>query len=489
MKRLPFIICLSALMASCSVDMTEIDSRPCIFPDYTDVTVPQQIAPPSFRIDEDASRFKTEFSIDGASVCKASGKEVRIPKHRWKRMLASADSISVKVSAKAGDGWKTFKAFNIYVTKDPVDRYVSYRLIPPSFQKYEEISISQRDLFSYKEKLIYSNTLVQRGNRGEGQCINCHSFQNWDAGHMQFHARQYKGGTVIIKDGKFQKVNLKTDATISAGVYPAWNPKYDFIAYSTNTTVQEFHTGGTNRIEVFDAESDLVLYDLEKNRITGISCDPEQLECFPAWSPDGRTLYYVSARLALDEMTDPLSWIAAHPDSVRYSIMKRSFDPATKCWSDADTVFDAASMGMSATLPRISPDGRYLMFTMARYGVFHIWHPDADLYILDLESGCIRCLDELNSPHTESYHSWSSNGKWVVFGSRRADETCTRLYFAHIEEDGHFSKPFQLPQASTDYDWERLCSYNIPEFTVNKVKTGPLKIARKIRKSDAIQAN
>ena len=76
----------------------------------------------------------------------------------------------------------------------------------------------------------------------------------------------------------------------------------------------------------------------------------------------------------------------------------------------------------------------------------------------------MRPADELNSDDTESYHSWSSNGKWVVFSSRRLDGRYTRLYIAHFDGEGHFSKPFLLPQKKMSYNDLRLRSYNIPEF-------------------------
>ena len=56
---------------------------------------------------------------------------------------------------------------------------------------------------------------------------------------------------------------------------------------------------------------------------------------------------------------------------------------------------------------------------MAPFGTFHIWHPESDLYVVDLETGENRELTEANSDDTESYHSWSSNSRWIVFSSRR----------------------------------------------------------------------
>lgn len=102
----------------------------------------------------------------------------------------------------------------------------------------------------------------------------------------------------------------------------------------------------------------------------------------------------------------------------------RNLKPLILQFGPRELVYAADSMGVSATFPRISPDGRYLMFTQAQYGIFHIWHHDADLWLLDLKTGEARCMDEINSNDTESYHSWSSNitFKRLPYLSRRREK-------------------------------------------------------------------
>ena len=179
---------------------------------------------------------------------------------------------------------------------------------------------------------------------------------------------------------------------------------------------------------------------------------------------------------------------------VRYSLYRRPFTLKEKSFGEREMVYDAAADSMSATLPRISPDGRWLLFTMGSHGVFHIWHRDADLYLLDLqqanEEGQTiqpRRLDEVNSDNVESYHSWSSNGRWIIFSSRRTDGNFTRPYIAHFDGKGHFSKPFELPQKNPQYHRELLRSYNIPEFMTGPVTIRPQQFASAVRK-DSIKA-
>ena len=171
-----------------------------------------------------------------------------------------------------------------------------------------------------------------------------------------------------------------------------------------------------------------------------------------------------------------------HSKELKYNIYKKSFNPETMTFGERELVFDAMSHDMSATLPRVSPDGRWLLFTMGKYGVFHIWHHDADLWMLDLQTGGARPAKEINSSDTESYHSWSSNGKWVVFSSRRDDGTYTRPFFAHIDKNGHFTKPFELPCADPDYHRQFMKCYNIPEFMKGPVTIRPQDFADVLKK-------
>jgi dipeptidyl aminopeptidase/acylaminoacyl peptidase len=163
------------------------------------------------------------------------------------------------------------------------------------------------------------------------------------------------------------------------------------------------------------------------------------------------------------------------------------FDIEQRTFGEPRLLIDAESIGMSALLPRISPDGRYLLFSMAEYGTFHIWHKNSDLYLLDFQNNTIRSLEEVNSKDTESYHSWSSSGRWIVFSTRRDDGSYTRPYIAYFDEQGRAGKPFILPQKDPDFHLDFLKSYNIPEFMKEPVGISPRKFARTL-KGDAIQA-
>ena len=480
---------VALLFVSCGHQVPESfwekDELPNIYPDYTNVTVPINIAPLTFEIDGKVDDVVARLSVGEEEVV-CGGPKIQPDVDDWHRLAEAAKgkAINVEVYVKDNDNWTRFKPFNIYVSPDSIDPYISYRLISPSYVTYEELTINQRCLENYEESVVFDNMLCSEGT--QGQCINCHNYQQYNPDRMQFHARQNMGGTVIAYDGKIQKINMRNDSILSAGVYPTWHPWLPFIVYSTNMTGQIFHSVNPNKIEVFDSESDLIAYNVEKNEVTNIEKDPAEMECFPFWAPDGKTLYYCSAHFEYsDSVGDKGLEFITRTQEAKYNLYKKRFDPETMQFGPRELVFAADSLGKSATLPRISPDGRYLMFTLAKYGVFHIWHHDADLFLLDLQTGEVRNMEEINSPDTESYHSWSSKGRWVVFSSRRYDGNYTRPFIAHVDEKGIGTKPFELPCADPDYHRQFLKCYNIPEFMRGPVTIRPQKFAD-ILKQDAV---
>lgn len=485
MKNLVILIAATTLLMACGNKIpqtfSESDELPNIYPDYVDVTVPINIAPLTFEMDEKVDDMVARLSA-GSEELICGGNKVQPDADDWRRLAESAkgNAIKVEVYVEKYGYWKRYKPFNIYVSPDSIDPYISYRLISPSYVTYEELTINQRCLENYDEQVIYDNMLCSEG--ASGQCINCHNYQQYNPGRMQFHARQNMGGTIIAYDGNIQKIGMGSDSILSAGVYPTWHPWLPLIVYSTNKTAQIFHSVDANKIEVFDTESDLIAYDVEKNEVTNIENDPTELECFPFWAPDGKTLYYCSAHFEYKDTIDHGKEFVTRTEEVKYNLYKKSFNPETLQFGPRELVFAADSLDKSATLPRVSPDGRYLMFTLAKSGVFHIWHHDADLWMLNLQTGEVRCMEEINSPDTESYHSWSSNGRWVVFSSRRYDGNYTRPFIAHIDKKGNGTKPFELPSADPDYHRQFLKCYNIPEFMRGPVTIKPQEFADALKR-------
>lgn len=185
------------------------------------------------------------------------------------------------------------------------------------------------------------------------------------------------------------------------------------------------------------------------------------METYPDWAPDGRSIYFCSAPLPWkpDAPFPPEGW-----DQVRYELRRVSYDPETGAVGEAETLVSAEEAGGSVLLPRVSPDGRYVLFTVCDYSCFPVFQPSSDLCLLDVRTGEWRRLDELNSRESESWHSWSRDSRWVAFSSKRDDGLLTRTYLSRLGDDGRFSKPFAVPQQDPDLDRSWLKTRSVPEL-------------------------
>lgn len=463
-----FSLVLAACSTSVPSDAKLAGQKPNIYPDYDSVTIPANIAPLNFDINEPGSDYVARLRV-GDQTLVVDGKTTDFDIDKWHSMLKSGERAEIDVFVKRSGKWLQYSPI-VFDIAEEIDPYISYRLIEPSYENFEKMRIAQRCVENFEERDIWNNCPFSGDS--VGQCVNCHSYQNYNRdGNMQLHLRSNLGGTVIYRDGKGVKVNLKTPQTISAGVYPSWHPSLPIIAYSTNTTHQHLHSADRNKVEVQDAASDLVLYDCDANTLQIIANSPTEWETFPYWNHDGTALYYASATVPNMHPDSLNVWKTLNYKDLKYNIYLRSFDAASRTFGPVDTIYYAAADSCSATFPRESRDGRFLLFTRAEYGQFHIWHHDADLWLKDLETGELRPATPLNSPDTESYHSFSSSGRWIIFSSRREDGNYTRLYIAHFAPDGTIGKPFLLPQRSPEHNTERLLSYNIPEFMLAPAPT------------------
>ena len=459
----------------------EAKSLPAIFPDYCDVTIPCNIAPLNFMLPADeyeecVARLTTP---DGKQQTYGKGVKVQIPESEWQDMLdaSKGKSIKVEVWGQKEGAWLSFNTFEIHVALEPIDEYLSYRLIEPSYVAWTYMEIAQRNITTFEESQIFNNEITMN-NKKIGQCINCHSYQNYRTDNMLFHVRLSNAGTVIVNDGKVSRVNMKRDYTISGGVYPSWHPTAKLVAFSTNKTRQAFHTVHPNKIEVYDLASDMILYDVETDSVSVVSEDPDLLEVYPTWSPDGRYLYYCKSVPLPEEMRD--KDIRTTYPKIQYNLYRRSFDLATHGFGEEELVYDAASDDKSVTLPRISPDGRYLLFALGQYGCFHSRHHDADIVCIPMDKYAGTALTwETSSPldltvvnskdYSDSYPSWSSNGHWIMLASRRDDDNYSRVYFAYFN-NGKVEKAFMMPQEDPELHVSLLKSYNRPEFMVEPVR-------------------
>ena len=483
------LLLLTGCTPSLPKDTDKCMHKPHLSVDIDSAVLPPNIAPMNFRIEEKGDDYRAHFwseaNHEGFVV---EGAAIDIDEDRWHELLdaTKGKTLHCDIYVAEKGKWTQYLSVVNPIATDSIDPFITYRLIEPGYVDYEEMSINQRSLTSFDEQQVYNNRLLSDGGQN-GQCMNCHTPRNYNRdGRSMMHVRQLHGGTVFVDGNHLTKVNLKTDSTLSAGVYPAWHPTLDLIAFSTNSTGQSFHTRDAQKIEVIDYGSDLILYDISSNTVYDIDKRKDEYESFPTWSPNGQTLYYIAAHHEQQTAYIDTELNRGYQE-LHYNIYCRHFDPKTHRFGDRQLVFDAAALGKSAAQPRLSPDGRWLLFSLADYGQFHVWHESADLWAIDLTTQKASALKAVNSKRMESYHCWSSNGRWILFTSRRDDGNYTRLYMAYFDRQGRVHKAFPLPQRRTDYYENLFKSYNTPEFLVRPVEVSMSRWATDICR-DPVQA-
>ena len=483
MKLLHYILPAALLLSACASEGTlpqsfsETKDSLQLFPDYRDIVIPPNIAPLNVQVKNPGSAYTASITGKKGQIIVNANEEgkLQIDTTEWRQLLSDnkGGELRVAIYAEQEAGWVKFPEYAITVAQEEIDPYLSYRLIEPSYELYRQLGIYQRNLTNFTEKPIYENNRTYDADNNH--CVNCHNYQNYSTEHMLFHVRANHGGTIFIDNGKARKMNMKCDSVLSNCVYPSWHPKKNWVVFSSNLTGQAFHTIDKQKIEVLDYGSDLVFFDVDNGTLTNIIKGKEAMETFPNWAPDGSRVYYCSAATPfLTDLPDSVhsDALLARYDSIRYNLMSIPFDEQTRTFGEpvVEVKCDSAS---SITLPRVSPDGRYVLFTMGDFGQFHIWHKSSDLYVKDLQTGAVRPLSAANSADVDSYHTWSSNGRWIVFSSRRDDGSYTRPYIAYFDKDGRDHKAFLLPQEDPEHNLYLMKSYNVPELTRDAVRTTP----------------
>jgi Tol biopolymer transport system component len=457
------------------------------YPGYTAATIPPNFAPLNLKILESGRRFCLRITAAAGTPIEIFSGDgiIRIDPEKWHSLLAAnrGSELRMDLYTKGANGWRHFNPVRHRVAAEDIDPYVSYRYIPAVFDRWDRIQLRQRDLRSFDDHLVIDtlNSSDPDGNTAEGICVNCHTFLNQGTEKMLVHVRPGRKGQspamVLVNRGEARKVDTRTGGAPAA--YSSWHPSGKLLAFSRNSLVQMFHTAGVETREVVDRSSDLALYFTETNEVKTVPQigRPDRAETFPAWAPDGRHLYFSSAPFEAEKFRDPRSY-----DKIQYDLVRVSYDADSGRWGEPETVISAQQIGRSISLVQISPDGHWAMFCGHAYGSFPIFQPSSDLYLVDLTAAHFeaRRLDEINSARSDSYHSWSSNSRWVIFSSKREDGMFARFYIAHLNERGRFDAPLLLPQQDPELYGRTLMTYNRPEFLREPLKVTDHELTRAI---------
>lgn len=472
---------LLLLLAACrpsEADMRQIrfwaDPNALLWPDYADVTVPVNIAPLNCYVVPPHTGYTLKAYGTSADTLRLKGRHrIKFKESAWHRLLQQNQGgrIWFDLHLKNADTVADHRFF--IDVRDSIDPYMVCRLIEPCYQTAFYLQTIEYNLGRATQRTLFDNRLQTSG------CQNCHTFAQNNGNYFMYHVRFNRTGTFIVRHDTVLRVDLKSARFPQGGVYPAWHPDKNLIAFGTALACPYvYSTDIQRRTEVFDSMGDIIVYDINRNRIFTdhriSGTDTE--ETFPCWSPDGQYLYLCQSAKPLHDSAETEM---AYFQKIRYNLIRIAFCQESQTFGAIDTLVDAALTQQTVSFPRISPDGRFLVFCLSHHGTFPIRHPESDLYLIDLQypehapdSGwraaargyAMKKMENINSPYSESYHAWSGNSRWLVFSSKRKDHFYARPYFTYVDSTGASAKPFLLPQRDPVYYLTLMQSYNVPEL-------------------------
>lgn len=464
------------------------------------ICIPSNIAPLNFCLPDTFLRAEVQMSVDSLSFSYRIKHSLDIPRKDWKRMieeaLVSENDIIVNITATSRSG-KTlaYAPVNWSVSQDSIDRFLTFRLVQPIDGAYNEIALYERDLSGFKTTKLISNKLM--GNN----CFNCHTYYKGEADNMTIHLRKPSEGSLVINGNTIQKVRLPSDKELNDilpdslqmplnFVYSAWHPQKDWMAFCTNI-IGTAATGVHRRfINLYDSASNIVLYNVKNNEVHIFPqlWTREWEETWPAWSPDGKWLYFCRAPKSDSSLVARYPLHSERIRHIHFDLARIGFDEEKGCFSDSIEIILKSDENRSYSVPRVNPDGQHLVACVSKFNSVP-YQAKGDLVMVNLQvfeehdpneehdPDFYQPLDILNSDEAESWHEWSQNGKWMVFASKRADGHYSLPYFTHFNGES-FSKPFVLPFRKAQQFMTNLRSYNLPTFVKDHSAITPTGIAK-----------
>ena len=331
------------------------------------------------------------------------------------------------------------------ISADPADNDVVYRLVTPQFQTIETPDTFIRDIRSFDVKPL----LRARGK----YCFSCHTFSSKEGREGTMSIKVYfmaTGGRPLSALGIFNRVSgkaQKVEVPYPKGfTFMAWDSKGDKLAIAVNQSYASSTPIIHETQELGYSSSDIAVYEPSRGLFSLLpgADSPDYIELYPAWTPDDKKLLFSRVKTGVSAR------------DARYDLYALEYNDGRGGVPVA--VPGASHNGQSNYFARYSPDGRWVSFCKADQG--SLIESSSDIYLLpgNLEGPPHRLASNADYA-ADSWHSWSSNSRWLVFASKRDDGIYARLYLTHIDEEGHASPAVRLPVKESV-----LKSFNIPEF-------------------------
>ncbi|MFZ5570272.1 MAG: TolB family protein [Thermodesulfobacteriota bacterium] len=365
-------------------------------------------------------------------------------------------------------------AVRIRTSTDPVDALILYRQVPLPFQVGEEhfrrIKWRLGDIAAYGEPSVVMEDIPV--------CASCHQVTaDGNRISMEMNYRNDAGAQLIA--------DIRKDIVLSGSDFMTWNdfPKPEILPATRGLFARlspsgKYLVGTVNEISYMALTNDpaycqlffptygiLAVYAIEKREFRSLkgADDPASIQTDPAFSPDERQIAFARAETR-NAYHDDIADVKTHVENCGIEELNRRFPIQFDIWTlpfnggkggAPRPLSGASANGMSNYFPRFSPDGRWIVYTRSRSGI--MLQPDSELFLIPSTGGEARKMS-CNREEFNSWHSWSPNGRWLLFSSK-ANSIYTEIYITHIDENGSDSPPVRLARFS-DGDM----AANVPEF-------------------------
>ncbi len=400
----------------------------------------------------------------------------------WKQMKSvSVDKpLSVSVvgyNSQSAGAPVSKSSVRIYTSQDEVGAPIFYRevilpfidaVIDPSKLRWRYGSIDMEE----QPPIVLEGLPV---------CGNCHSFSaDGSILAMDVDYANSKGSYVITRIQ--EEMNLNTSDVITWNDFRKEDREQTFGLLSQISPDGRYVLSTVKDKSVFVPMEDLYYSQLffplkgivawydrveEKFDALGGADDPKYVQSNPTWSPDGKTILFARTETYdLKHTQGAGKTLLTREECKEFVEDGKPFQfklyqvPFNEGKGGTPVPLEGACEdGVSSYFPKYSPDGRWIVFCKA--SSYMLLRGDSRLYIMPASGGEPRLM-RCNTTNMNSWHSWSPNGKWLVFSSK-INGPYTQLWLTHIDVNGESTPPVVLQQFTAP---DRAA--NIPEFVNNK---------------------
>jgi hypothetical protein len=360
----------------------------------------------------------------------------------------------------------------IQVSADQVGASIFFRQVPLPFstKNFNQMKWCIGDISSYDSPRVVMQDLPV--------CASCHIFSR-DGSKFSMEMNYGNDGGAQFVTSVEKNILLAKDDFISWNDYPKtgilpksrglfakMSPSGDYIAGSVNEISLALITNDFQFSQVFfPTYGILAVYSVKDKRYNALpgADDYNFVHANPNWSSDERFIVFSRAKTK-NEVHDDIAHVVPlikdegiHALNQKYNIQFDLYRIAFNGGKGGipEPIEGASNNGYSNYFPRYSPDGKWIVYTRSKTGI--MLQPDSQLFIIPSQGGVARKM-KCNRALFNSWHSWSPNGKWLLFSSK-VNTPYTEIFLTHIDEDGNDTPPVRLSRFSSE-----TYAANVPEF-------------------------